>query len=259
MFGDLSVEKDFIENFMLTDPDEMEHAFFPEVYPGSKKDPGDPGIENWSFWLITELADYYDRSGDHSFVEACRGRVSRFIEGVLSRRGESGLLEGMNTLFVDWSLSNRDFCLKPISIPNNCLAVHMLEQAYRLYGVEEWKQAAGEMREIIEKLDEMPGIFGGGGDGAVYQNGQLRRMDCATESGAALELWSEFHKNDKHYIRRFVDSMGYSPRFRPDPNVGRSNLFIGLMIRFSVLAKMGEIDALVREMKDLYLGEMRIG
>ena len=31
------------------------------------------------------------------------------------------------------------------------------------------------------------------------------------------------------------------------------------MIRFSVLAKMGEIDALVREMKDLYLGEMRIG
>ena len=53
--------------------------------------------------------------------------------------------------------------------------------------------------------------------------------------------------------------MGYSPRFRPDPNVGRSNLFIGLMIRFSVLAKMGEIDALVREMKDLYLGEMRIG
>ena len=149
------------------------------------------------------------------------------------------MLEGMNTLFVDWSLSNRDFCLKPISIPNNCLAVHMLEQAYRLYGVEEWKQAAGEMREIIEKLDEMPGIFGGGGDGAVYQNGQLRRMDCATESGAALELWSEFHKNDKHYIRRFVDSMGYSPRFRPDPNVGRSNLFIGLMIRFSVLAKMG--------------------
>ncbi|BFK21179.1 hypothetical protein F230042K4_24700 [Mediterraneibacter glycyrrhizinilyticus] len=259
MFGDLSVEKDFIENFMLTDPDEMEHAFFPEVYPGSKKDPGDPGIENWSFWLITELADYYDRSGDNSFVEACRGRVSRFIEGVLSRRGESGLLEGLNTLFVDWSLSNRDFCLKPISIPNNCLAVHMLEQAYWLYGVEEWKKAAGEMREIIEKLDEMPGIFGGGGDGAVYQNGQLRRTDCATESGAALELWSGFHKNDRRYIRRFVDSMGYSPRFRPDPNVGRSNLFIGLMIRFSVLAKMGEIDALVREMKDLYLSEMRIG
>ena len=41
----LSVEKDFIENFMLTDPDEMEHAFFPEVYPGSKKIPVIPELK----------------------------------------------------------------------------------------------------------------------------------------------------------------------------------------------------------------------
>lgn len=36
MFGDLSVQKDFIENFMLTDLDEMWYAFYSEVYPGSK-------------------------------------------------------------------------------------------------------------------------------------------------------------------------------------------------------------------------------
>ena len=68
LFGDLSVEKDFIENFMLTDPDVMWHSFFPEVYPSSKKDDADPGIANWSFWLLTELADYYERSGDEEFI-----------------------------------------------------------------------------------------------------------------------------------------------------------------------------------------------
>jgi hypothetical protein len=44
MFGDLSVQKDFIENFMLTDLDEMWYAFYSEVYPGSKGTSGDIGM-----------------------------------------------------------------------------------------------------------------------------------------------------------------------------------------------------------------------
>lgn len=257
MFGDLSVEKDFIENFMLTDADVMWHSFFPEVYPGCKKDESDPGITNWSFWLLTELADYYERSNDKEFILWCKERVYRFVEGMLALRGESGLLEGMKNQFVDWSLSNRSFCLKPISIPNNCLAVYMLEKMAQLYEEDSWEKAADEMRKIIEKLDEIPNIFGGGGDGASMETGKLKRLDCQTESGAALELWSGFHVKDKGYVKRFVDSMGTCPKYRPDPNLGRSNLFIGLLIRFDVLARLGKIDTLVRELKDVYLPEIK--
>lgn len=259
MFGDLTVEKDFLENFMLTDADAMDHAFFPEVYPGSKTRNGDPGIMNWSFWLITELADYYERSGDVEFVEQCRERVTRFIEGLLSLRGRSGLIEDMDAQFVDWSLSNREFCLQPVSVPNNCLAVYMLERISAVYEEEAWKTAACEMRAVIEALDTDMDIFGGGGDAAIYKDGALKRGDCATESGIALELWGRFHLNDKKYIRRFVDAMGYSPKYCPEPNIGRANLFIGLMIRFSVLARLGEIEQLVKEMRELYLPELRIG
>ncbi|MFQ9396535.1 MAG: hypothetical protein ACLR2E_24070 [Lachnospiraceae bacterium] len=39
MFGDLTVEHDFLENFLLTDPDEKWKSFFPEVYPGVHKSP----------------------------------------------------------------------------------------------------------------------------------------------------------------------------------------------------------------------------
>lgn len=260
LFGDSRVEKDFIENFMLTDGQAKWHGFFPEVYPGSKPHAADVGIANWSFWLITQLYAYYMRTGDRGFVDECKKRVEQFIEGMLALRGEqSGLLEGMKSMFVDWSLSNRSFALEPISVPINCLAVCLLENMAELYQREDWKQSADEMRAIIVKMDTAPGVFGGGGDGAEMVKGQLTRTDCQTESGVALEIWSGFHQEDKNYISTFVNTMGVAPKFRANPNVGKSNLFIGLMIRFDVLMKLGRIDELVREIRELYLDELRIG
>ncbi|HJD46693.1 MAG TPA: hypothetical protein H9909_07585 [Candidatus Mediterraneibacter norfolkensis] len=259
LFGDHEVEKDFIENFMLTDPDIMWHSFFPEVYPGSKPDESDPGFQNWSLWLLAELAEYYKRTGDRDLIEACRTRVTRFIEGLLELRGESGLLEGMTKHFIDWSLSNRDFCVLPISVPDNCLAVYVPEKMANLYGMKQWRETARQMRTIIEEMDDERGIFGGGGDAAEYKDGKLSRKDCTTESGIALELKCSFHRSDRMYLQRFVHAMGTCPEFRADPNVGKANQFIGLMIRFDVLRELGETETLVKELKDLYLPELRDG
>lgn len=253
LFGDLSVEKDFIENFMLTDADQYKNGFFPEVYPGSKADPSDPGIENWSFWLLTELYDYYKRSGDREFIDQCRPRVERFMKGVLSLRQESGLFGGMSFQFVDWSLSNKSFCLQPISIPINCLIARMMEEMAELYAVDEWGKVADEVRTTIASIK--PG-FMGKGDSVKYENGQLIMGECETESGIALQLWSGFKKEDKKFRKQFVENMGTCPEHRADPNIGKANLFIGLMIRFDVLSQMGKIDILVKELKDVYLPEL---
>lgn len=257
MFGQLGTEKDFIENFMKTSG--MWNGFFPEVYPGSKEDESDPGFVNWSYWLMTELCDYYDRSGDWKFVDECRTRVEEFVTGLLSLRGASGLIETERGQFVDWSLANRDFALRPISVPNNCLAVFMLERLSDLYGREDWRAAASEMRGIIEKLDAQAGIFGGGGDGAAYRNGKMERTDCPTEGGQALELWSGFHLEDKVWLKNFIHTMGPCPEYRSNPNIGKANLFIGLMIRFDVLGRLGYVTELVREVKDVYLEELKLG
>lgn len=259
MFGDLTVERDFLENFMLTDGTKKWQGFFPEVYPGSLPKEESVGIMTWSFWLLTELFDYYHRSGDREFIDACRGRVDCFIQGLLSLRGESGLLEGLTVQFVDWSLSNNAFNLQPINIPNNCLAVRMLEAMAELYDQPDWRTAADEMRVIIDTCSNWTDIFASKGDGASYDNGQLRRSGCVTESGVAYEIWSGFHLSDKAYINSFVNTMGYSPRYRSDPNIGKANIFIGLMVRFDILARLGKTETLVRELKDIYLAELRDG
>lgn len=259
LYGNACVEKDFIENFMLTDGDEMWHGFFPEVYPGSKKEKGDTGFQSWSFWLAHELYEYWKRTGDEVFVRSCRGRITKFMEGILALKGESGLIEGLDNLFVDWSMSNRSYALTPISVPVNCLISLVLGEMGELYDRQDWKDEAASLRKVLEELDEEPGIFGGGGDAAEYRDGKLRRLDCATESGAALELYSGFHKEDRNYVKKFIYTMGYSPAYRSNPNIGKSNLFIGLMIRFSVLEQLGRTKELVRELKDIYLPELRDG
>ncbi|WP_346908488.1 hypothetical protein [Faecalicatena orotica] len=259
MFGDLSVERDFIENFMLTDGSQKWKGFFPEVYPASKPNQETAGIMTWSFWLMTELFDFYKRSGDRAFIDACKERVSCFIQGLLSLRGESGLLEGLTVQFVDWSHSNCASCLEPINIPNNCLAVCMLEKMADLYGYADWKREADEMRSIINAMDCRKDLGLGNGDSASVVDGQLRRGDCMTEAGAAYEIWSGFHLKDKAYMDKFVNYMGYSPKYRSDPNVGKANLFIGIILRFDILARLGKIDTLVREIKNIYLEELRDG
>ena len=256
LFGDLSVEKDFIENFMLTDADKLWHAFFPEVYPGCKHDSSDVGITNWSYWLAEELWEFYQRSGDQEFIESCRERITKFAEGVIAARGNSGLLENMPGQFVDWSISNKPFNHEPISVANNCLAVHMLEKLAELYGVNQWKNVAEEMRGILNKI---PMNYFSDGDAAIKEDGGIVRQGCKTEGAIALEVWSGFHRDDSDYMKKFVKTMGPCPRFRPDPNIGKANLFIGLMLRLDVLSKIHETETMLHEIKEIYLPQLKDG
>ena len=267
LLGDLSVEKDFIENFMLTNPNAYKNGFFPEVYPSVKKDTSEPGIRTWSFWLLMELYDFSKRTGNPTLIRMYEKRVDKMIEGMLSLRGDSGLLDSQTTQFVDWSLSNNDSVLKPISVPVNCLLICALEKMAELYHREDWKYAANEMRGIVEEMDA-PSFLNGKGDSASLSiipfgpaagSKKLRRGDIQTESGTALELWSGFHKENDAYIRDFIDTMGYSPEYRSDPNIGKSNMFIGIMVRFDVLSQMGQVGQLIKEMKDIYLEELKDG
>lgn len=263
MFGDLSVEKDFLENFLMTDADRYQLSFFPEVYPGNKGNDKDPGIMSWSFWLAMEFCEYYYRSGDREFVDRFRGRLGRFVDGILSFKGESGLLENIPNLFVDWSDSNYSNNLYPISVPINLLAANVLENLGRLYFVNQWKEEGGKIRSrLIEPSylmhSEIEGAFT---DAVSYRDGRLLHGQGMTEAGIALELWAGLGNvpGKQQLVRSFVERMGTCPKKKPNIQISRSNLFIGLAIRHDVLSRLGEIETLVNELKDVYLPQMLQG
>ena len=256
LFGDLKVEQDFLENFLLTDASDYRDGFFPEVYPGSNASKGDPGIETWSFWLLAELESYAKRAKDRTFLDQHYPRVKAFLDGVKTHLGESGLFEHFSILFVDWSLSNHPVCLEPISLPVNCLIACAYRLMGELYGQDEWKQLAAQVTRRIEEVWRQIRKMS---DGCRYENGHFIGNGVRTESGIALEFWSGFHKEDLTLRRQFLDEMGPCPKERPNPNIGGLNLFIGMMIRFEVLARLGETKRLLTEMKSVYLPQLREG
>lgn len=259
LLNDKAVEKDFLENFLLTNATKNNHGFFPEVYPASKKDISDVGIKNWSFWFVLELAKYYDLTGDREFIDLHSERVAAFISGLLSFRGESGLLENLSPIFVDWSLSNNTQNLYPISIPVNALASKTLEKAGELYHRKDWIDAGQAFKKVLDSLSVVDSVSRFSGEGAVYQEGEIKRQGFYTESGIALEIWSGLHRENDTILRRFIEQMGYAPKKLSDPNIAKSNLFIGLMVRFDTLLALGQVEQFVNEIKKVYLHQLKIG
>lgn len=265
MLGDLNVEKDFLENFLLTDAKEYQSAFFPSVYPGCAREEDRIGITSWSFWLALELCEYYERSGDLEFIWKYEPRMTAFVNGVMGYIGESGLIENLPNLFVDWSESNNDCNLYPISIPVNMLAAYALESLGTLYQRKEWSETAAALREKCESpgysffAESNPGMVA---DARSYdsENHQFREGQSATEAGVFLELWSGWYRGGHEtLVRNFIERMGTCPAKSSDIRIAKANMFIGLAVRMDTLSRLGKAEILMREMKNIYLPQMQNG
>ncbi len=270
MLGDTSVEKAFIENFLLTDPDLYYHAFFPSVYPGSE--PAYPAheISTWSFWLLAEICEYVKRTDDGGFILRHAERIDRFIDSTLKLKGESGLIESLPVVFVDWSQSNRRENTFPISTAANALFAFALREYAALTGNDRYKDVADSIGKILS--DAVLKAADGNGlipDSFTYENGALRPNGYFSEAAHFTALWSELlgadvparDKTSPAYriFRNVIDKMGPASKYRPDPNIGKSGLFIGEFIRFDMLSKLRLTDTLINELKAVYYPQLREG
>ena len=265
MMGDASVERAFIENFLLTDPEAMWHAFFPESYPGLKGDfKACPGLLTWSFWLMIELPEYVRRTGDGAFAEKYRKRVEKFVDGSLGLRGESGLLENLPWIFIDWSMSN-EYC-RPISTAANALYARMLIDLGQLYGNGQWTALGEEIRGILRKTlagsSEKPmDIHGFFPDALEFKDGQLIKRGNYSESAQYTMIWSGLFTKEElpRYIWRLVHTTGPDREFECDTRLGKAGLFIGLCIRLDMLAVLGEYEKMYSELQAVYFPNLREG
>lgn len=268
LWGDLSVEKAFLENFLLApygDGVGAANNFFPEVYPASKL-PGAPAITTWSFWLMLELAEYVERSGDLELALTHQKRVEDFVAGSARYIGESGLLQDMPFVFIDWSQSNHPQNTLPISTAANALYAYMLIRLGQLYHRPEWAAEGTRIRATVRSAmavndgsDFLDKPFFP--DTLRWEDGRLKMGDRYSEACQYTALWAELYEKEEIPVvaRAVVRAMGPAPLTPPSTQIGASGLFIGLCIRMDLLAKWGEYDNLLRELKALYLPQLTEG
>lgn len=269
LLGDLSVEKAFLENFLLApygDGVGAANNFFPEVYPGNKL-PGAPAITTWSFWLMLELVEYVERSGDLELALQYETRVADFVQGTQRYLGACGLLENMPFVFVDWSQSNNAANTAPVSTAANALYAFMLKRLGQLYHRKEWSEAGQTVRALLRKAllqrdenDFMDKRFFP--DSLhVDEKGQLQWNEVYSEACQYTILWAELFEKEEIplIVRSVVQAMGPAPQLPTNPLIGRSGLFIGLCIRLDLLAKWKESETLLRELRAIYLPQLTEG
>ena len=266
LLSDNRVEREYLENFLLTPTDGMFHGFFPEVYPALKPSYKDmTGITTWTFWLMVEVCEFIRRTGDIAFRDEHKPRIEAFVAGSRDFKGKSGLMERLPWLFIDWSMSNLEEHQQPVSSAANALYAYMMISLGETFDHPEWVAEGQAIREILRgailcgrkpsAIHQIPDSFN------VDENGGLHSRGRFSEAAMYTSLWCGLFTPEEAPLlcKTLRDKMGPAPVFAKDPMVGDSQLFIGLCIRLDMLTRLGYYDKCYEDMLAIFMPQLTEG
>jgi hypothetical protein len=251
--GNTKIEHNFIENFVLPAKfHNIPEGMLPMCYPSDHKDGN--FIPNWAMWLVLELEEYVQRSGDHSMVARLQPRVMGLLKYFSEFENEDGLLENLaKWVFVEWSKAN-DYT-NGVNYPTNMLYAKMLDVIGRIYYMPELCVKAEKIHETIRKQAYVDGFFR---DHALRnEEGRLVvKTEDVTETcqnyafylgTATPELYPELWRiltTELGPVRKINDR---------HPSLGHPNAFIGNYLRIELLSHAGLTQNIIDESKALFV------
>lgn len=194
-------------------------------------------------WFILETLDYYKRTGNSDFILRAKEKIYKIVNYFADFKNEYGLLEDLDGwVFIEWSICNNKEYVKGVNFPTNMLYAKMLETVDALYGDENLKRQADEVRKAVVKLSFDGDFFA---DNAVRENGKLVR--CDTHLSETCQYYALFTDTitDEAFSDRIINEFG--PLTPVKSEIVKSNVFIGYYLRFIVLMNRGEYDRVIDE------------
>ncbi|MCE5271327.1 hypothetical protein LLH00_08575 [bacterium] len=249
--GNSSVEKAFLENFILPDSFSMLPAgMLPMCYPADNRNGS--YIPNWAMWFVLELEEYLARSGDRALVEAARPKVTALLDRLGRYRNRDGLLEKLDSwVFVEWSEAN-DY-VQDVNYPTNMLYAAALDAAARLYDLPACAEQAVKVRQVIRKQSYDGTFFV---DNAVRVKGVLKPTRNRTETcqDYAFYLGTATPESYPELWKLLVSQFGpQREKSGAWPEVSLSRPFIGNQLRLDILANQGRVAQALEECRDYLL------
>lgn len=249
--GNTLIEKNFLENYLL--PESYPHipdGMLPMCYPSDHYNGS--FIPNWALWLVIQLEEYLERSGNYDMIDAFRNKIMNLFDYFKKFKNEDGLLENLESwIFVEWSKAN-DF-VKDVNYPTNMLFAGALEAAGKLYKEKELLDEAESIKETIRKQAFNGKFFV---DNAIRKEGKLIVQDNKTE---ACQYYAFYFKiADPHRYpelwNTLLNKFGPDRKDRDDfPDVHMANAFIGNYLRLEILSRFKCTNKMLKESLDFFL------
>ena len=233
--GQSIIEKAFLEDFLL--PEKFEHI--PEgmvamCYPSDHYD--GVFIPNWCMWLVSEIGEYYQRTGDREMIDKMKPRVLGIINYLRTFKNSDGLLEKLPSwVFVEWSRANS--LVQDVNYPSNMHYAAILDVAAKLYDIPELAAEAYVMRDIIRKQSWNGKFFV---DNAVRKDGKLELSGESTEICQYFAFFFDLVTPQTHgeLWNTLVNDFGPKRReTKKWPEVHMANQFVGNVMRLELLSR----------------------
>ncbi|MBR2337447.1 MAG: hypothetical protein IKA61_05850 [Clostridia bacterium] len=248
--GDNKVECNLLENYLYFKNTVYEDGgILPMCYPSAPKG-SDDYIPNWMLWYIVQLEDYFRRTGDGELVKRHREQVYKTLSFFEGSENEIGLLENLEGwVFVEWSKAN-DFT-DGVNFPSNMLYSGAIAAAGRLYGDEKLIAKAEQIKDTVRKMSFDGELFI---DNAIRKDGKLVATQNISETCQNYAMFFNIftaEENPEFYLKlncRFGALDKNAKRM-----VHRSNMFIGYILRLSILYREGKYEQLLKESKEAFL------
>ncbi len=248
--GDSKVEKGFLENFFIaTEFPRIPEGMLPMCYPSDELTAS--FIPNWAMFLVIELEEYIQRTGDTEMAEAAKDRLYKLEKYFCKFLNADGLLEKLDDwVFVEWSQANQ--WVQDVNFPSNMMYYAMLKAMARMYEDKALETKAEKIKETILRLSFNGTFFR---DHMVYSNGCLTVPEDITEVCQYYAFFTGIadKENFGELLKIIADDFGAGHKCtKTHPEVYPANAFIGNYLRMEVLSQNGYRGRIMDEIKDYF-------
>lgn len=251
LMGNATIEKNFVENFLL--PPKFPHltqGMLPMCYPSDHNN--GEFIPNWAMWFVVELDEYLARSGDREMVDALRPRVLALLDYFKKFENKDGLLEKLESwVFVEWSAANQ--FVQPLNYPSNMLYAGALAAAGHAYDMPELTAKADAIKQTIRKQSFDGEFFV---DNAEIKDGKVVPTRNRTETCQYYAFFFNVATPELHpdLFKKLVTDFGpHRKDTKKFPEIHPANSFIGNMLRMEILSRNGRGQQILDESIDYLL------
>ncbi len=247
------VEENFLENFLHEDIyGKVPKGMFPMCYPADHR--FGRHIPSWGMFLVVELRDYLERTGNREFVDRFKDKVYGLIEHFKEFENSDGLLEDLKSwVFVEWSRANDTDMVQGINYPNNMMFYLTLKCASELYDDKSLLQKAENMKaKILEQS------FGGEFfvDRAVRTNDGVYPIPESTEVCQYYAFFTGVATAESHpellntLIKEFGPQRDTQNCY---PDIWPAAPFIGNYMRLQILMDNGYENEVLENIKGYFI------
>ncbi len=249
--GSSPIETSFLENFLHEEHyAALPEGMFPMCYPADHLDT--VFIPQWALWLVVELREYRDRSGNEDLIRRYKQRIEKLFDYFRGFENEDGLLEDLPSWnFVEWSMANQ--LTKNVNYPTNMLYSAALRAAAELYDYDNYQAKADAVLETVRRQSF---------DGQFFVDNAVRRDGKLVSSGERTEVCQYYAfffgaatpETHPQLLKTLVEDFG------PDraetgkwPEIYPANAFIGNYLRLDILMQLGYRDTVLENIEGYFL------